>query len=38
MPAIKLAFVALGSARALTRSDRGPFLENAVQPTLIPSM
>ena len=38
MPSIKLAFVALGSARDLTRSDRGPFVENAAQPTLIPPM
>jgi hypothetical protein len=38
MPAFKLTLTFLGSARALTRSDEGPFLENGAARTVIPPM
>lgn len=38
MAAFKLTLTPLGSARELTRSDDGPFLENGAVRTVIPPM
>lgn len=38
MPGFKLTLTPIGSARALTRSDDGPFLEEGAVRTIIPPM